>query len=135
MTAAEHMKQGFVRIKDQDSQTQTENQGSSESVAYAQDHISRTTESLAYHGSRRVIHQGERFGRIGRDRISRGVLSMKNRDSQQKPVRRQAQNARSIVQQSVKIRKRNTKAVKSLQKTASSIKSGSTKGEKQEEEL
>ena len=42
LTAAEHMKQGFVRIKEQTGQTPVQNQGSSESVAYAQDRISHT---------------------------------------------------------------------------------------------
>ena len=130
LTAAEHMKRGFVRVKDQTGQMQAENQGSSESVAYAQDQISRTAESLAYHGGRQLIRTGEQFGRIGKDRISRGARSMKNDGSLQKPVQRQTANGRSIVQQSVKTRKRNTQTVKSLQKTASSIKNGSAKSVK-----
>ena len=58
LTAAEHMKQGFVRTKDQIGQTPSQKQGSSESVAYAQDHITRTAESLAYRGGKQVIRQG-----------------------------------------------------------------------------
>ena len=100
LTAAEHMKRGYVRVKDQTGQMQAENQGSSESVAYAQDQISRTAESLAYHGGRQLIRTGEQFGRIGKDRISRGARSMKNDGSLQKPVQRQTANGRSIVQQS-----------------------------------
>lgn len=63
LTAVEHMKNGFVRIKEQTGQTPIQNQGSSESVAYAQARISRTAESLAYRGGKQAIRQGGRIGR------------------------------------------------------------------------
>ena len=58
LTAAEHMKNGFVRIKDQTGQTPVQNQGSSEFVAYAQDRISRTAEALAYRGGKQANPAG-----------------------------------------------------------------------------
>ena len=120
LTAAEHMKQGFVRTKDQIGQTPSQNQGSSESVAYAQDHITRTAESLADHGGKQVIRQG---GKIGR-RVKGGVQAVKENARLKRSVQSQAENINSIIRQSVKTRNRGTQTVKTLQRTASSIKTG-----------
>lgn len=120
LTAAEHMKQGFVRTKDQTGQTPVQNQGSSESVAYAQDRISRTAESLAYRGGKQAIRQG---GKIGR-RVKDGVQSVKVNASLKRSVRSQAQGINSTIRQSVKARNRSTQTVKTLQRTAGSIKTG-----------
>ena len=120
LTAAEHMKQGFVRIKEQTGQTPVQNQGSSESVAYAQDRISRTAESLAYRGSRQVIRQG---GKIGR-RVKDGVQSVKENTRLKRSVRSQAQRTNSTIRQSVKTRNRSAQTVRTLQRTAGSIKTG-----------
>lgn len=119
LTAAEHMKQGFVRTKDQTGQTPIQNQGSSESVAYAQDHITRTAEFLAYRGGRRVIRQG---GKIGR-RVKDGVQSVKENTRLKRSVQSQAENINSTIRQSVKTRNRGApQTVKTLQGTANSIK-------------
>lgn len=120
LTAAEHMKQGIVRIKDQTGQTPIQNQGSSESVAYAQARISRTAESLAYRGGKQAIRQG---GRIGR-RVKDGVQSVKENTRLKRSVQSQAQGINSTICQSVKTRNRGTQTVKTLQRTASSIKTG-----------
>ena len=120
LTAAEHMKQGFVRTKDQIGQTPSQNQGSSESVAYAQDHITRTAESLADHGGKQVIRQG---GKIGR-RVKGGVQAVKENARLKRSVQSQAENINSTIRQSVKTRNRGTQTVKTLQRTASSIKTG-----------
>ena len=120
LTAAEHMKQGFVRIKEQTGQTPVQNQGSSESVAYAQDRISRTAESLAYRGGKQAIRQG---GKIGR-RVKDGVQSVKVNASLKRSVRSQAQGINSTIRQSVKTRNRSTQTVRTLQRTASGIKTG-----------
>ena len=120
LTAAEHMKQGIVRIKDQTGQTPIQNQGSSESVAYAQARISRTAESLAYRGGKQAIRQG---GRIGR-RVKDGVQSVKENASLKKSVRSQAQGINSTIRQSVKTQNRSTQTVRTLQRTAGSIKTG-----------
>ena len=120
LTAAEHMKNGFVRIKDQTGQTPIQNQGSSESVAYAQDRIIRAAESFAYRGGRQVIRQG---GKIGR-RVKDGVLSVKENTRLKRSVQSQAQGINSTIRQSVKTRNRGTQTVKTLQRTASGIKTG-----------
>lgn len=120
LTAAEHMKQGFVRTKDQTGQTSIQNRGSSESVAYAQDRITRTAESLAYRGEKQVIRQG---GKIGR-RVKDGVQSVKENARLKRSVQSQAENINSTIRQSVKTRNRGTQTVKTLQRTASSIKTG-----------
>lgn len=124
LTAAEHMKNGFVRIKEQTGQTPIQNQGSSESVAYAQARISRTAESLAYRGGKQAIWQG---GRIGR-RVKDGVQSVKENTRLKRSVQSQAQGINSTICQSVKTRNRGTQTVKTLQRTASSIKTGGVQG-------
>ncbi|MDY2658829.1 MAG: lysozyme family protein [[Ruminococcus] gnavus] len=120
LTAAEHMKNGFVRIKEQTGQTPIQNQGSSESVAYAQARISRTAESLAYRGGKQAIRQGGRIGRGVKD----GVQSVKENASLKRSVRSQAQGINSTIRQSVKTRNRSTQTVRTLQRTAGSIKTG-----------
>lgn len=120
LTAAEHMKQGIVRIKDQTGQTPIQNRGSSESVAYAQDRISRTAESLAYRGGKQAIRQG---GKIGR-RVKDVVQSVKENASLKRSVRSQAQGINSTIRQSVKTQNRSTQTVRTLQRTAGSIKTG-----------
>ena len=120
LTAAEHMKQGFVRTKDQTGQTPIQNQGSSESVAYAQDCITRTAESLAYRGGRQVIRQG---GTIRR-RVKDGVQSVKENTRLKRSVQSQAENINSTIRQSVKTRNRGAQTVKTLQRTTSGIKTG-----------
>lgn len=120
LTAAEHMKNGFVRIKDQTGQTPVQNQGSSEFVAYAQDRISRTAEALAYRGGKQAIRQG---GKIGR-RVKEGAQSVKENTRLKRSVQSQAQGINSTIRQSVKTRNRGTQTVKTLQRTASSIKTG-----------
>ena len=120
MTAAEHMKQGFVRAKDQTGRTPIRNQGSSESVAYAQDYITRTAEFLAYRGGRRVIRQG---GTIGR-RVEDGGQSVKENTRLKRSVQSQAENINSTIRQSVKTRNRGAQTVKTLQRTTSGIKTG-----------
>ena len=120
VTAAEHMKNGFVRIKDQTGQAPIQSQGSSEPVAYAQDRISRTTESLAYRGGKQEIRQG---GKIGR-RVKDGVQSVKENTRLKRSVQSQAQGINSTIRQSVKTRNRGTQTVKTLQRTVSSIKTG-----------
>ena len=120
LTAAEHMKQGIVRIKDQTGQTPIQNRGSSESVAYAQDRISRTAESLAYRGGKQAIRQG---GKIGR-RVKDVVQSVKEDASLKKSVRSQAQGINSTIRQSVKTQNRSTQTVRTLQRTVGSIKTG-----------
>ena len=120
LTAAEHMKQGIVRIKDQTGQTPIQNRGSSESVAYAQDRISRTAESLAYRGGKQAIRQG---GKIGR-RVKDVVQSVKENASLKKSVRSQAQGINSTIRQSVKTQNRSTQTVRTLQRTVGSIKTG-----------
>lgn len=120
LTAAEHMKQGFVRTKDQIGQTPSQNQGSSESVAYAQDHITRTAESLAYRGGKQAIRQG---GKIGR-RVKGGVQAVKENARLKRSVQSQAENINSTIRQSVKTRNRSAQTVKTLQRTTSGIKTG-----------
>ena len=120
LTAAEHMKQGFVRTKDQIGQTPSQKQGSSESVAYAQDHITRTAESLAYRGGKQVIRQG---GKIGR-RVKGGVQAVKENARLKRSVQSQAENINSTIRQSVKTRNRGAQTVKTLQRTTSGIKTG-----------
>lgn len=120
LTAVEHMKNGFVRIKEQTGQTPIQNQGSSESVAYAQARISRTAESLAYRGGKQAIRQGGRIGRGVKD----GVQSVKENASLKRSVRSQAQGINSTIRQSVKTRNRSTQTVRTLQRTAGSIKTG-----------
>ena len=120
VTAAEHMKNGFIRIKNQTGQAPVQNQGSSESVAYAQDRLSRTGESLAYRGGKQAIRQG---GKIGR-RVKDGGQSVKENTRLKRSVQSQAQGINSTIRQSVKTRNRSTQTVKTLQRTASSIKTG-----------
>ena len=114
LTAAEHMKQGFVRTKDQTGQTPIQNQGSSESVAYAQDRITRTAESLAYRGGRQVIRQG---GTIRR-RVKDGVQSVKENTRLKRSVQSQAENINSTIRQSVKTRNRGAQTAKAVQMAA-----------------
>lgn len=120
LTAAEHMKQGIVRIKDQTGQTPIQNRGSSESVAYAQDRISRTAESFAYRGSRQVIRQG---GKIGR-RVKDGSQSLEENARLKRYVQSQARGINSTIRQSVKTQNRSTQTVRTLQRTVGSIKTG-----------
>lgn len=122
LTAAEHMKNGFVRIKDQTGQTPIQNQGSSESVAYAQDRIIRTAESFAYRGGGQVIRQGGKLVR----RVKDGVQSVKENTRLKRSVQSQAQGINSTIRQSVKTQNRGTQTVKTLQRTASGIKTGGT---------
>lgn len=114
LTAAEHMKNGFVRVKDQTGQTPVQNQGSSESVAYAQDRITHTAESLAYRGSRQVIRQG---GKIGR-RVKGGVQSVKENTRLKRTVQSQAQGINSTIRQSVKTQNRSAQTAKAVQMAA-----------------
>ena len=122
MTVAEHMKNGFIRIKDQTGSTPLQNQGSSESVAYAQESIARTAESLSYHGGRQVIRQGRKIRRriIGRDQSVQEKVRLK------KTAQSRGQSFRSTARHGVKTQDRGTQTVKTLWKLPSSIK---TKGE------
>ena len=92
----------------------------SEFVAYAQDRISRTAEALAYRGGKQAIRQG---GKIGR-RVKEGAQSVKENTRLKRSVQSQAQGINSTIRQSVKTRNRGTQTVKTLQRTASSIKTG-----------
>ena len=131
VTVAEHMKNGFVRIKDQTGQAPLQSQGSSEPVAYAQDRISRTAESLAYRGSRQVIRQSGMIRLRGKNRNQ----PIKESFYVKKPVQSRTQNIRSNIRQSIKTRNRSTQTVKTLQRTSSSIKTGSAQSIKAGEKV